>query len=247
MFIKEFELAKNIATDTARMLKNKYFMDAKIISNNAKDIKTEADNAAHEYISKSLFNTGIPIVSEEGDNKKFNLSKRQWIIDPIDGTLNFSRGFNMSAISISLWDKGTPILGVVHHLFTNEVFTSFQHHGAYRSDLKISMSRIKQKDLAILATGFPSGRNYSKESLDKFIINVKEYKKIRMLGSAALMLAYVACGYFDVYHEEDIYIWDVAAGLAIILEAGGKYSIQPGSSDIKYNVKATNNFLFDKI
>ena len=68
-----------------------------------------------------------------------------------------------------------------------------------------------------------------------------------MLGSAALMLAYVACGYFDVYHEEDIYIWDVAAGLAIILEACGQYSIQPGSSDFKYNVKATNNFLFDKI
>ena len=101
------------------MLKNQYLTDARIISNNAKDIKTEADNAAHEYISESLFNTGIPIVSEEWDNKKFNLSKRQWIIDPIDGTLNFSRGFNMSAISISLWDKGGPILGVVHHLFTN--------------------------------------------------------------------------------------------------------------------------------
>ena len=96
----------------------------------------------------------------------FNLNERQWIIDPIDGTLNFTRDFKMSAVSIALWDNGRPILGVVHHLFTNEVFTSFQHHGAYRSDLKISMSRIKQKDLAILATGFPSGRNYSKESLD---------------------------------------------------------------------------------
>ena len=73
MFIKEFELAKNIATNTARMLNDKYLTDVGIISNNAKDIKTEADNAAHEYISESLINTGIPIVSEEGDNKKFNL------------------------------------------------------------------------------------------------------------------------------------------------------------------------------
>ena len=145
MFIKEFELAKNIATNTARMLNDKYLTDVGIISNNAKDIKTEADNAAHEYISESLINTGIPIVSEEGDNKIFNLSKRQWIIDPIDGTLNFSRGFNMSAISISLWDEGTPILGVVHHLFTNEVFTSFQNRGAYKSGKKISMRVFSEK------------------------------------------------------------------------------------------------------
>jgi myo-inositol-1(or 4)-monophosphatase len=247
MFLKEYELAKNIATDTVKMLNKKYLSNPGIISSKEKDIKTDADLAAHEYICKSLSNTGIPIISEEGDNKKFNLADHQWIVDPIDGTLNFSRGFEMAAVSISLWDGGIPILGVVHHLFTNEVFSSLQHQGAFKNDHRISVSVIKHKNESILATGFPSGRDYSKGSLDKFIINVQEYKKIRMLGSASLMLTYVACGCFDVYHEEDIYIWDVAAGLALILEAGGKYSIQPGSSDIKYNVKATNNLLFDKI
>jgi len=246
MFLKEFELAKSIATSTAKMLKKKYLSNAGIISSKEKDIKTEADLAAHVYISESLSNTGIPIISEEGNNKKFNLADRQWIVDPIDGTLNLSRGFGMSAVSISLWDEGIPILGVVHHLFSNEVFTSYQHRGAYKNDHRIFVSEIRQKNEAILATGFPSGRDYSKRSLDKFIINVQEYKKIRMLGSAALMLAYVSCGFFDVYNEEDIYIWDVAAGLAIALEAGGKYSIDPGSSNYKYNVKATNKFLFDK-
>jgi len=247
MFLEEYELAKNIATDTAKMLNKKYLSNPGIISSKEKDIKTYADLEAHEYISESLSNTGIPVISEEGNALSFNLNDTQWIIDPIDGTFNFTRGFEMAAVSIALWDKGIPILGVVHHLFTNEVFSSFQHQGAFKNDHRISVSAVKHKNGAILATGFPSGRDYSKGSLDKFIINVQEHKKIRMLGSAALMLAYVACGYFDVYHEEDIYIWDVAAGLAIILEAGGKYSIHPGSSDFKYNVKATNNFLFDKI
>jgi len=247
LYLDEFKIAKKVASDTAEMLQENFLSNAGILSNRGKDIKTVADHAAHEFIVDKLSNTDIPIISEEGNALSFNLNERQWIIDPIDGTLNFTRDFKMSAVSIALWDNGRPILGVVHHLFTNEVFTSFQHHGAYKNDHKISVSTIKQKNKAILVTGFPSGRDYSKNSLDDFICNVQEYKKIRMLGSAALMLAYVACGYFDVYHEEDIYIWDVAAGLAIILEACGQYSVQPGSSDFKYNVKATNNFLFDKI
>jgi len=247
MFLKEFEHAKNIAADTALMLNKKYLSNPGIISSKEKDIKTEADMAAHEYICEKLSNTGIPIISEEGNNEKFNVSDRQWIIDPIDGTLNLFRRFCMSAVSIALWEGGVPVLGVVHHLFSNEVFTSFQHRGAYKNDHRISVSTIKQKNEAILATGFPSGRDYSKISLDKFIVNIQKYKKIRMLGSAALMLSYVANGNFDVYHEEDIYIWDVAAGLALVLEAGGTYRIRPGSSSFKYNIKASNKFLIDKV
>jgi len=247
MFLDEYKLAKNIATDTAKMLNKKYLSNPGIIYSKEKDIKTEADMVAHEYIYENLSNTGIPIISEEGDHEKFNLVDRQWIIDPIDGTLNLSRRFGMSAVSIALWDRGVPILGVIHHLFSNEVFTSFQHRGAYKNNHRISMSTIKQKNEAILATGFPSGRDYSRDSLNDFIMNVQAYKKIRMLGSAALMLAYVACGYFDVYHEEDIYIWDVAAGLALVSAAGGTYAIQTGSSIFKYNVKASNKFLIDKI
>jgi len=247
LFTDEFEIAKKVASDTAEMLQSRFLSNAGIVSNQGKDIKTEADRAAHDNIVNKLSNTGIPIISEEGYTSTFNLNAGQWIIDPLDGTLNLTRGFKMAAVSIALWDNGIPILGVVHHLFSNEVFTSFQHRGAFKNDQRINVNTINQKNRAILATGFPSGRNYSKNSLDDFIFNVQEYKKIRMLGSAALMLAYVACGYFDVYHEEDIYIWDVAAGLALVSEAGGIYSIEPGSSVFKYNVKASNNYLIKKI
>ena len=247
MFLKEFKLAKNVATNAGKMLQLKYFSDAGIISTKYKDIKTKADQDAHKYIIDELSKTDLPVFSEEGHSSSFNLNELQWIIDPLDGTYNFTRGFKMAAVSIALWDKSIPIFGVVYNLFTNEIFSSIQDQGAFKNKERIIVNNLKHQNQAILATGFPSGRDYSKKSLNDFILNVQEYKKIRMLGSAALMLVYVACGYFDVYHEEDIYIWDVAAGLAIILEAGGKYSIQSGSSDFKYNVKATNKCLINKI
>jgi fructose-1,6-bisphosphatase/inositol monophosphatase family enzyme len=247
MFIKEFELAKSVAAKTAKMLQKIYISDVKIISSKGKDIKTEADYAAHKLIIDSLSHTDIPIVSEEGDYQEFNIHDSQWIIDPIDGTYNLSRGFSEAAVSISLWDGGLPVFGVIHHLFSNDIFTSFKNHGAFKNNEAILLNSVKNIKDAILATGFPTGRDFSNSSIDKFILNVQKYKKIRMLGSAALMLSYVASGYFDVYHEEDIYIWDVAAGLAIILEAKGKYIIKPGSNKFQYDVKASNKTLIDKV
>lgn len=183
------------------------------------------------------------MISEESKHHSFDINKLQWIIDPIDGTLNFHRGFPMAATSIALWENGAPILGVVHHLFDDQVFYSYSNNGAWLNNNKIRVSTIKEISDAILVTGFPSGSNHDTNTLNQFINNVQNYKKLRMLGSAALMLGYVACGIFDVYSEKDIYIWDVAAGLALISEAGGAYSIQPGSSMFKYNVIASNKFL----
>ena len=144
MFINEFEIAKMVASDTVLMLKENFLSNAGVVSENDKDIKTVADQAAHEYIIDKLSNTGIPIVSEEDIVRSFDLNERQWIIDPIDGTFNFSKGFEMSAVSIALWDNGNPIMGVVHHLFSNEVFTSLEHHGAWKNGYKISIGSIKQ-------------------------------------------------------------------------------------------------------
>ena len=83
-----------------------------------------------------------------------------------------------------------------------------------------------------LLTGFPVGRKYSKISLNKFIDKFRLFKKIRMIGSAAMSLCFVASGIFDIYYEEDIYLWDVAAGLSLVKESGGKYIIKKGSSNL---------------
>ena len=134
-------------------------------------------------------------------------------------------------------------MGVVYNLFYNQVFTACKHQGAFKNGEKMHVSKIKEKNEAIMATGFPTGRDYSQESLNDFIFSIQRYKKIRMLGSAALMLAHVSSGSFDIYHEEDIYIWDVAAGLSLVSEAGGFFNIKPGSSIFKYNVIASNKYL----
>jgi myo-inositol-1(or 4)-monophosphatase len=144
----------------------------------------------------------------------------------------------MCAVSIALWDNGLPIVGVVHNIFSNQVFFSCKGGGAWLNNKSIISSSKIKKEESVLATGFPSGRNYSTESLGKFIEDIQDYKKIRMLGSASLMLAYVSGGYFDAYKEEDIYIWDVAAGLSLISESGGFYKIKPGSNEFKFNVYA---------
>jgi len=239
----ELELAIRVGYSVANLIKSNYIIDSGIISSIDKDIKTKADLVAHDCINQELSKTGIPVFSEESDHDSFDIDKLQWIIDPIDGTLNFVRGFPMAAISIALWENGVPILGVIHHLFDDQVFYSYSNKGAWLNNDRISVSNIDKKNQAVLATGFPSGRDYSKESLSQFISDIKTYKKMRMLGSAALMLAYVACGYFDAYQENDIYIWDVAAGLSLVSEAGGIYTIESGSSEIKFNVRASRGSL----
>ena len=217
--------------------------DAKIINSIGKDIKTDADLAANEHIHNELTKTGIKVISEESENKSFNINENQWIVDPIDGTLNFSRGFGMAAVSISLWDNGFPLLGVVNNIFYDELFYSSSNNGSFRNDKRINVSSISKASNAIICTGFPISTNYSNNHLYNSIMKVKKYKRIRMLGSASLMLSYVACGMFDIYIEDNIYIWDVAAGLSLINEAKGRYFITQGNSVLTFDVKASNSLL----
>lgn len=239
----ELKLAKEVAQGAVNLIRTNFLHNVGITSAIGKDIKTKADIAAHEFIINKLAPTGIQILSEEAKNERFELNSCQWIVDPIDGTMNLARGFNMAAVSIALWDGGVPILGVIQHIYYDQIFSSAHNSGAWLNDSKIVVSNIENRDQAILATGFPSASNFSKQYLDKFVKDAQNYKKIRMLGSASLMLAYVACGYFDVYQENDIYIWDVAAGLALISESNGYYKLEKGSTDFQFKVTASNMLL----
>lgn len=242
--IENLNIAKKLATDARSRLNKLSLGTLTVINNNKKDLKLNADMIIHDFLCKELNKTNIYILSEEGrNNNSFDIDQLQWIIDPIDGTINYFRGFEVSAISICLWDKGLPVLGVIAPLNSNDIIFSFRGKGAWKNNKKINVSKIEKKNDAILATGFPSSRNYSSSSLQKTIAGIKEYKKVRMLGSAAMMLSFVAQGVFDFYDEEDIYIWDVAAGLSLVNEAGGKFILREGSSVFKYNVKASNKFL----
>ena len=241
--LNELQLAINAARETAKLLKLNYLNDVGVISNKNKDIKTKADLAAHEYLLGELGKTGIKILSEESNDYSFDINDNQWIIDPLDGTLNFSRGFKMAAVSIALWNQGLPVLGVVHNIFSNQLYYASVGNGTWINENKISVSLVSKKEDAVLATGFPTDSDFSNEAITGFISEVQQYKKIRMLGSASLMLAFVASGHFDIYKENDIYIWDIAAGLSLVSEAGGAYLLNAGGSNVKFNVEASNSLL----
>lgn len=241
--IKEYtSLAKKISEEAVNLIEKRFPGDAGILTEHAKDIKTKTDLVVQDFILQALSDTGIPILAEESTLKK-RFEELHWIVDPLDGTMNFVRGFPMACVSIALWNGMQPVLGVINDIFSKSIFTGIVGQKAFHCEESISISQTSEINQAIIATGFPSGRDYSTISLQKFVEKVQCYKKVRMLGSAAFMLAQVAAGRFDVYEEEDIYIWDVAAGLAILQAAGGCYTIIPGSNEFQYNVRASNGIL----
>lgn len=241
-------LAIKASSDAVNYLRNNYLQDAVISSSKNKDIKTEADKASQECIKKYLRLLNIDILAEEDYSSETNYQhtkwgitdKPLWIVDPLDGTLNFTRGFEMASVSIGLWLLGKPLLGVIQNIYTKDIYSGIVGKGAWLNGKPITVSERRPISESILVTGFPSGRNYDTQSLSKFVKHVQTYKKVRMLGCASLMIAMVASGKFDAYEEEDIYLWDVAAGLAIVEAAGGGSSYQMNNHPFKLTVRAFN-------
>lgn len=197
---------------------------AEVIQNFGKDIKINADIKAHRIILESLKKSNIPVLSEEDKNHNFSIEDIKWVVDPLDGSINFLRNIPICAVSISLIKNREPILGVVYDFNKKEMFSGIVGEGAWLNSKNISVSNIQNKEEAIIMTGFPSYTDYTKEALEKYISIVQSFKKVRLIGSAALSLAYVASGRADAYYEKDIKIWDVAAGLALVKSAGGNYT-----------------------
>ena len=220
MYKEEFELAKKISLDVGSFLTTQ--LEKKIDSEDGKDIKLELDKKSEELIINEIEKFfDYPILSEEcGLTKDLKGDEPFWIVDPIDGSLNFSRDNPTSCISIALWMDKEPIFGVIYDFNRDELFSGYVGVGAWLNEKPIIKQNAKEKSQSILATGFPTYMMDDEKTIRQFITNVQEYKKIRMIGSAALSLAYVASGRFDAYMEEDIKLWDVAAGIAIAHEVG---------------------------
>jgi len=206
-----------------------------------RDIKLKADRNSERIILDFLKKgSDFPILSEEKGAIGTDGAEFKWIVDPLDGSLNYMRGIPLACVSIGLWKDTEPILGVVYDFNRSELFSGIVGSGAWLNDRKICDSTIDKKEKAVLCTGFPVSTDFSTGSLTDYIGRIQEYKKIRLFGSAALSLAYVACGRADVYLENGIRIWDVAAGLALVKSAGGsvRYSLQAGNNTLK--VQASN-------
>ena len=169
-------------------------------------------------IPEAGFNT------EEGTIKKTGL-KYCWVIDPLDGTTNFLHGLHPYAISIGLMEYDEVIAGVVYEVSGNEVFTAWKDGGAWLNGRSIQVSKAPGLSDSLVATGFPYNDFISlTRYMDCLTYMCKNTHGIRRLGSAAIDLAYVACGRFEAFYEYGLHPWDVAAGIILVREAGGRVS-----------------------
>lgn len=224
MWTDELELAKKAAKAAGEFLKERKGIH--IDSQDGKDLKLSSDKASEKIIFEKLEESGIPILSEEfgfkGDRKE-----RYWIVDPLDGTVNYFKGMDdFACVSIALWEDGRPILGVVYRFMSDELFWGTEEAGAYLNGENIKTSGVENTSNAVMASGFPVKRAYDDESLKTFVKQIQCFKKVRMLGAAALMGTFVSCGRLDAYFEDGIMLWDVAAAVAVVRAAGGAATLE---------------------
>ena len=188
--IKLKDAAINASKKAGEYLNSQKDSKKEILSEIGRDIKLEIDQNTEKLIREDLQSTGIEVLGEEfGGGKPESL---QWVIDPLDGTANYFRGLDQCCVSIALLDRSEALIGIIYNFNTNEIYSAVKGHGAFLNDLPIKVSDITEKNKASLTTGFPASE--SLESSMEFLEGLKEWKKIRMFGSAALSCAYVASG-----------------------------------------------------
>ena len=201
-----------------------------------------------EELQKAHPDYGI-ITEETGIINKSNI-KNRWIIDPIDGTMNFLNGIPQFAISIAYEKDNEIICGVIFNPITNEMFCAEKGNGAYLNNSRIRVSNKKKLKDALLVTGGPKGASKIKNKIYSEYINVSNnVSNVRKFGSAALDMAYVACGRFDGYWQRELNYWDIAAGVIILREAGGfiDFFEDDLSYPLKKNVLASNSNIHQEL
>ncbi len=239
------QIAGDAAVTAGKYLASLNKDEVRIDSSEGKDIKISADKESENIIIDFLREkTAITILSEEkGVIKGSGESDLQWVVDPLDGTINFIKGIPVNCVSIALCRGEEPLLGAIYDFNRNELFTGITGSGAWLNGSAINVSNTDTIEKAILFSGFPPNADFSPEAVKRMVEQIRAFLKLRWIGSAALSLAYVAAGRGDAYLETGIRLWDVAAGLAIVAGAGGNYTIDKTDRESVYNVCATNNKL----
>jgi len=239
-----------LSTEAAREAASSVLIhhDQRVLSSEGKDIKISGDKKLNDIIVNFLErNSPYPVLSEEetsADSPSVTTGYH-WIVDPLDGSLNFSRGIPIFCISIAFWKEKVPLTGVIYDFQHDEMFTGLVGEAAWLNGESIRVSSVREPKDAVLGTGFPVRTDYSESALLHFVREIQLFKKVRLLGSAAISLAYVAAGRMDMYRENDIALWDVAAGIAMVQAAGGIVSSKPSPVINRVTVEASNPFLYD--
>jgi myo-inositol-1(or 4)-monophosphatase len=241
------------ATEAAAAVIRHYFNGTFKITNKEgiNNPVTEADLAAEKIIFE-IIKDDFPhhfLLSEEAGEIKMD-SEYKWIIDPIDGTINFANGIPICCVSIGVERAGEIIMGAVYNPFMNEFFFAQRGFGATLNDKLIRVSEQFDLNKACLATGFPyTYLNTPNGPLDIFSTLIRKGIPVRRLGSAAIDLCWVAAGRFDGFYEHKLQAWDSAAGFLIVEEAGGKVTDFKGDHYSPYQpqIIASNGKIHDAL
>ncbi|MCP2520808.1 inositol monophosphatase [Candidatus Aminicenantes bacterium AC-335-K20] len=245
------QIASEVAKEAGKFLKENFENIKEIEYKGEVNLVTEYDKEAQELIYSKL-SSAFP---EHGFLGEEDLEKRgdyefRWIIDPLDGTTNYAHGYPVFCVSIALEHRDRIILGVVYNPMLDELFWAIEGRGAYLNNRKIKVSSTKELDKSLLATGFPYDLRESKNNninhFNNFILKVQA---VRRGGSAALDLCYVACGRLDGFWELKLFPWDIAGGMLIVKEAGGKVSDFRGNEIDPYakEILASNGFIHSQM
>ena len=216
------------------------------------DFVTSADKRTEKIIIDELLKAhpdyGI-ITEETGIINEKNVNNR-WVVDPIDGTVNFLNGVPHFAISIGYEEKEELKCGVIFDPIKNELFSAEKGNGAYLNNSRIRVSNKKNIKDALLVTGGPKLSSKIKDEIFSDYIKItKNIPNVRRYGSAALDMAYVACGRFDGYWQRELNYWDIAAGIIILKEAGGFINIFDPDNKVplKRNILASNSNIHEEL
>ncbi|NGX34933.1 MAG: Inositol-1-monophosphatase [Candidatus Anoxychlamydiales bacterium] len=251
-FSKITKSAIEAALEAGDILKSGFRSNYKIEKKEGKhNLVTQYDllseKAIISYVNERFEDHSI-LCEEEGEFDK--KSEYKWIIDPLDGTVNFAHSIAMFAVSIAVAKKDEIISAVTFHPIINELFVAEKSKGAFLNGEKLSVTNTKKLDDAFLSTGFPYDlQDNPNNCQDRFIEILKLGLPIRRIGAASLDLAYVAAGRFDVFWETGLGPWDLAAGKLLIEEAQGKVTHYDGSKVVlqkKNAIVASNKHLHDE-
>lgn len=211
------------------------------------DYVTKVDLKVQEFIEKKLKDLypGIQFMGEEKSNDHIDVNDSYWVLDPIDGTTNLIHDYKEVSISLALVDKKEIVLGFVYNPYNNEMFFAQKGKGAYLNGKPIHVSKNKAMEESLISIGTsPYQKEFAKYNFERFYNIFLRSQDIRRSGSAALDLAYVACGRTDGFFEKILKLWDYAAGILLVEEAGGKVSKFNGDSlglDVTSDVLASND------
>jgi myo-inositol-1(or 4)-monophosphatase len=244
------ETAADIAREAGSLLAHYYSRGIGFELKGAFDLVTEADRASEKLVVERL-HTHFPthtVLGEEGGLRDKS-SDYCWYVDPLDGTTNFAHGFPMFNVTLGLARGGELVAGVIYDPLRDEMFTAELGGGAYLNGRRISVSQVTGIEHALLATGFPSRKRHENVNVHFFHQVAMATHGVRRGGSAAIDLAYVACGRLDGFWEFGLNPWDMAAGLLLVREAGGRTTnMKGGPAELSGpHIAVTNGRIHDEL